>query len=187
MEFTEVIKKRRSVRQFTQNEVEQDKIYQLINYARLCQSAKNRQPWKFMVLKEGEKDEVAKIMLDSLSGEEDKNVYANTVKSSAQIIIKANALIAVFKEDNKDWIFSDLLSIGAAIEHICLGCTDLGLGSVWIADVCFSAKEISKYLGYENLSLVSVIAIGYPDEFPNPRPRKSLGECIITNKICINE
>lgn len=49
MEFEKVVEERRSIRIFRPQRVEKDKIYKLIEMARLCQSAKNRQPWKFMI------------------------------------------------------------------------------------------------------------------------------------------
>ena len=55
MEFDQVIKNRRSIRKFHQQAVETEKITAILDCARLCQSAKNRQPWRFMVLTEDKK------------------------------------------------------------------------------------------------------------------------------------
>lgn len=183
MEFNEVIQNRRSIRQFMPQEVEQDKVDQLIESARLCQSAKNRQPWRFMILKGQEKDKVADMMVDPFSADNKEMFgYINTVQYSADTIKKAPLLIAVFQVCEEEWFASDLLSVGAAIEHICLECVNLGLGSVWIGDICFNEREISKYLKHEHLHLVSAIAIGYPAESPKLRPRKSRDEILIHKK-----
>lgn len=180
MEFHDVIEKRRSIRKFLNKPVEDKQLEQLINSARLCQSAKNRQPWKFMILKGEQKDWVAQNMLDLF---ERNNVdlpgAINSAKFSAQIIKEAAAIILVFGEGDKDWLMPDLLSIGAAIEHICLEAVNLGLGSLWIADVLYTACEIVEYVGCTGLQLVSGVAIGYPGESPNPRPRKALDEVLI--------
>lgn len=183
MEFNEVIQNRRSIRHFTLQEVEQDKVDQLIDCARLCQSSKNRQPWSFMILKGQEKDKVADIMVEPFNEESSEMFgYANTVQYSADTIKRAPLLIAVFQVCEKEWFAPDLISMGAAIEHICLECVNLGLGSVWIGDICFNERAVSKYLGYEHLHLVSAVAIGYPAEAPKPRPRKSREEILITKK-----
>ncbi|MFQ9924269.1 MAG: nitroreductase family protein [Beduini sp.] len=184
MEFNEVIQNRRSIRHFTLQEVEQDKVDQLIDCARLCQSAKNRQPWSFMILKGQEKNKVADMMMES-SNKESKEIfgYVNTVKYSAEIIKRAPLLIAVFQVYEEEWFASDLLSTGAAIEHICLECVNLGLGSVWIGDIWFNERAISKYLGCDHLHLISAVAIGYPAETPKPRPRKSREEILLSKKL----
>ncbi|MBR3023444.1 MAG: nitroreductase family protein, partial [Oscillospiraceae bacterium] len=71
----------------------------------------------------------------------------------------------------------DTLSIGASIQNILLKATELGLGTLWIANTCFAYRELTEYLDTKN-QLVGAIAVGYPDESPNPRPRKSLDEII---------
>lgn len=180
MEFDQVIKNRRSIRKFQQREVETDKITALIECARLCQSAKNRQPWRFMVLTGDKKNRVADIMLNLF---EKKDIelpgYMNSSKNSANIIKNAPVLILVFIPKDEAWIQSDLLSVGAAIEHICLKAVDEGLGSVWIADTVYTRNEICEELGRCDDLLVSGIAVGYPDEDPLPRARKALEEIIL--------
>lgn len=180
MEFETVINQRRSIRKFLLNEVEEEKINRLIECARLCQSAKNRQPWKFMILKKDTKDKVADIMLQ-LFDRKDMELpgYLNSSKSSANIIKNAPLLILVFREKDDIWTTGDLVSIGAAIEHICLEAVNLGLGSLWIRDTVYTEDEICKAVGYETLQLVSAIAVGYPAESPSQRPRKSQEEILI--------
>lgn len=180
MEFDQVVKNRRSIRMFQQQSVETEKITALLDCARLCQSAKNRQPWRFMVLTKDRKNRVADIML-KLFEKNDVELpgYMNSSKNSANIIKNAPVLILVFIPKDEDWIKSDLLSVGAAIEHICLKAVDEGLGSVWIADTVYTRDEICEELEIKDNLLVSGIAIGYPDEAPLPRPRKGLEEIIL--------
>ena len=49
MELIETINDRRSIRKYKDIDVPNEIIENLINSARLAQSAKNRQPWKFMI------------------------------------------------------------------------------------------------------------------------------------------
>ncbi len=183
MEFDKVVLERLSIRKFTDASVEDEKVLKLLEAARLCQSAKNRQPWLFMVLRDTEKNAVAQIMLD-LFEQQDVELpgYANSSKSSANIIKASSVLILVFREFEENWNTGDLLSIGAAIEHICLKAVDLGLGSVWIRDTVYTEKQICEYVGYPQLQLVSAVAVGYPNESPSPRPRKELNELLIAKK-----
>lgn len=68
--------------------------------------------------------------------------------------------------------------MGAAIEHICLRATDLGLGSLWIRDTVFTQKEIAKLVHHESMELICAISIGYPAIQPEQRPRKDLAEML---------
>lgn len=183
MEFEKVVEDRRSIRKFQTRKVEKEKICKLIEMARLCQSAKNRQPWKFLILENREKNQVADIMLD-LFGKKDYELlgYINSSRSSAEIIKNASILILAFMEKEDDWLTGDLLSIGAAIEHICLEAVNLGLGTVWIRDTVYTEEEIGKQVGYPDFQLISAIAVGYPDESPKPRSRKQIEEIILKEK-----
>ena len=184
MEFIKVVENRRSIRKYKNKDVSKDLITELINSARLCQSAKNRQPWIFGVLKGKKKDYIADLMLnwcDSENIKEAENAigYKSSVKNTANIIKEAPVLILVFRENNDKWITGDMLSIGAAIEHICLRATDLDLGSLWIRDTVYVQKEICEFVNHSELELVSTITIGYSNEFPNPRPRKDVKDMIV--------
>ncbi len=170
MELIDVIKNRRSIREFKENEVSKDLIEDLINCARLAPSAKNRQPWKFVIVQNDIKNEIANIMLE--------NTTNNTSKYTAKTIKEASILILVLKNKNDNWIIGDTLSIGAAIEHICLRATDLGLGSLWIRDTVYIQKEIENLIRIKNMEMICAVAIGYPNESPNSRPRKKLDEIL---------
>ena len=174
MELEEVIAQRRSIRKFETKPVEKVKLEKLFEAARLCQSSKNRQPWQFMILEGDRKDQVAEIMLQLFdSHDEDLPGYVNSSKHTARIIKNAPVLILVFREPDDLWTAGDLLSIGAAIEHVCLEAVNLGLGALWIRDTEYTEKQICAYAGYPQLQLVSAIALGYPAEHPAPRPRKA--------------
>ena len=141
MELEEVIAQRRSIRKFETKPVDKVKREKLIEAARLCQSAKNRQPWQFMILKDGRKDQVAGIMLQLFeSHDEELPGYVNSSRHTAQIIQNAPVLMLVFREPDELWIPGDLLSIGAAIEHVCLEAVNLGLGALWIRDTRIYVK-----------------------------------------------
>jgi nitroreductase len=56
-----------------------------------------------------------------------------------------------------------------------LAAEDFGLGTLWICDIFYSHKEICSWLNREE-ELVAAIAIGYPNQSPYPRPRKSVEE-----------
>lgn len=71
----------------------------------------------------------------------------------------------------------DTLSIGASIENILLKAEELGLGTLWIANTCFAYKELVTYLDTTK-QLVGAIALGYANEHPLQRQRKSMDEIV---------
>lgn len=108
--------------------------------------------------------------------------YQDSSKHSAQVIKQAPLLMLVFMEKDENWLTSDLLSVGAAIEHVCLEAVNLGLGALWIRDTVYTEDEICKAVGYENLRLASAIAVGYAAESPAQRPRKTMEDIVIAQR-----
>ena len=64
MELKETIKNRRSIRKYKNTEISKEIIEDLIDCARLAPSAKNRQPWKFVIVTNNIKNQIADIMLE---------------------------------------------------------------------------------------------------------------------------
>lgn len=136
-----------------------------------------------MIVRNRTKNEIADIMLEQVNTSRlsmERKIYNmnSSVKATAEIMKEAPILILVFKPKEENWIIGDSLSIGAAIEHICLRAIDLGLGSLWIRDIVYTQNEIAKLVSKDNMDLISAISIGYPNESPKKRPRKKLYEML---------
>lgn len=175
MEFTTVIKKRRSIRKFKNDNINDETIKQLIEAARLAPSAKNRQPWKFYIARNEVKSTIVDLMKEWQSN--NKNTQTS-VLGTADAISQAPVLILVFKDSISNAERSDTLSLGAAIEHVLLKATEMNLGSLWIADTYYIKEKISKLIK-TNLELYSAIAIGISDEDPDQRPRKGIEDILM--------
>lgn len=183
MELINAIENRRSIRNFKNESISDEIILDILNCGRLAPSAKNRQPWYFVVLKGDKKNDVASIMVNGNTKDKieyDENILKskNTVTPTAKAILEASVLILVFKEKDNNWLIGDNLSIGACIQNMCLRATDLNLGSLWIRDISHTCEEISKFVNKENLELNSALAIGVANEFPKQRPRKELKDIV---------
>lgn len=181
MNLEEAIIKRKSIRKYKNINVPDKLIEELIAAAILAPSAKNRQPWKFVIVKEKIKNDIADIMLQHLKETKkdlEKEIYGtkSSVRQTAFIMKKAPILILVFREKEENWLIGDCLSIGAAVEHICLKAVELELGSLWIRDVVYTQEKIAKLVGKSNLELISAISIGYPDENLPRRERKKIND-----------
>ena len=71
----------------------------------------------------------------------------------------------------------DTLSIGASIQNILLTATELGYGTLWIANTCFAYNELVDFMGIKG-QLVGAISLGIADEAPEQRPRKDFSEVV---------
>lgn len=180
MELQKTIEDRRSIRKYKEKEVNNELLTQLLESARLCQSAKNRQPWRFKILNNDDKNIIADLTENSDNLKSEINEFNNSVVASSKIMRQCPVVILVFRvHDDNLWIDSDHLSIGACIENMCLKATELGLGSLWVRDIIYAEKEIKEYLNIEGYDLVSALYIGYSDEYPEKRPRKMLDELLL--------
>lgn len=180
METIKAIEKRRSIRTYKDISISKEIIEDILNCGMLAPSAKNRQPWYFIVVSGEIKDKIISIMCDEVTKESIKydNGYNNSVVSTANVIKEAPILILIFKEKDNNWIISDNLSIGACVENMCLRATELGLGTLWIRDIVYTSEQIASYLNKEDLELNCALTIGIPNQDPKPRPRKKLEEIV---------
>ncbi len=188
--MNDVICSRRSIRKYTDRAVSKEMIEQVIDAARMSPSAKNRQPWKYIVLGGKSKEEFLGCMKKGIDREENgqctlpnsKNGLADA-KHTLRVMENAPIIIAVLNTngaspfvpidaDSRIIEMCDLLSIGASIENMLLKATELGLGTLWIANTCYAYEELASFLGTEH-QLVGAVALGFADESPSQRPRKS--------------
>jgi len=186
MNTLEAIAQRRSIRKFKDIPVSDDIIVKILNAAVQAPSGKNRQPWHFIVVKQDQRAEMLRLMRAGIEKLKAQEVDTGSSEWTARIMEQAPVTIFVFNA-NEEWverertlgdIFSnvvDVQSIGAAIQNILLAACELGLGTLWICDVFYAYQELVTWLG-ETHQMIAAVALGYPDESPAARPRKSINE-----------
>lgn len=177
------IEDRRSIRKFKNEDISDKVVMDILNCGRLAPSAKNRQPWNFVVLKGEYKNNIAKIMCDNNNSEQekyDKEILKcnNSVNLTVRVIKEAPILVLIFKEKDENWNTGDNLSIGACVENMCLRAVELGLGTLWIRDVVYASEKIAEYIGKNDMELNCALSIGVPNENPKARTRKKLSEIV---------
>lgn len=183
VEVIEAIKNRKSVRKFKDIEIKKEIIEDILNCGRLAPSAKNKQPWFFVIVSKEIKNKIADIMIDYTieSGDNDENTiygFESSVNSTAYTIKQAPILILIFRKKDNNWIIGDNLSIGACVENMCLRATELNIGSLWIRDTVYVADKIAILVGYNDMELNCALALGYANENLKPRKKKSLKELV---------
>lgn len=153
MTISDVISQRRSIRKFMNKEIPSDSILRIINAGIEAPSAKNRQPWKYIVITKKNKNRMLQIMEEGIKQEKEANRESirKTVSSSEntlRVMREAPVTIFIVNTDNcliletdieeKFYEIANVQSIGASIQNMLLEATGLGIGSLWICDI-FSA------------------------------------------------
>lgn len=189
------IKNRRSIRKFKGDAVPRACIEEMVKAATLAPSAKNRQPWKFIVYQGTAKDTLVNVMKQGVEREKVDHERMPSwtggladAENTVRVMQEAPVLIAVFNTNgktpfsgiaNEDRIVEicDSLSIGAAIENMILSAMEQGLGTLWIANTCFAYDELMDYIDTED-QLTGIVAVGYANEQPDQRPRKRMEDVL---------
>jgi len=159
------IQKRRSIRNYLPKEVEEEKLRKVLEAARLAPSAKNRQEWRFIVVRDKEKRE--ELVREASPHQ--------PFMLSAPVIIVAYAL-------DKDYVMkcgvpAHYIDIAIALTHIHLQAVEEGLGTCWIGS--FHQDKVKEVLNLpKEAEVVQLMTLGYPAEDPSPRPRLPLEEIV---------
>jgi nitroreductase len=171
MEFYEVIKSRKSIRKYKPNPIPEPALERILNAARLAPSAKNIQPWKFIVIKD---TKIKQQLVPACRNQE--------CISQAPIVICAVALEKIAWGRMGGYWSSYPVDLSIALEHIMLAATNEGLGTCWIG--AYEEKEVKRILNIpEDVKVIALTPLGYPDQTPEIKPRKPLSEIISTDKF----
>lgn len=168
MDVLTALRERRSIRSYLNTPIEDEKLNKILETARISPSAKNKQEWKFIVIRD---EEIKQRLLPAVNGR--KFVV------EAPVIIVACATETSFVMPCGQLAYTIDLSI--AMSYMILEAQELGLGSCWIGG--FFENQIKEILGIpENVRVVAMTPLGYPAEKPNARPRKMLEEIVCYDK-----
>jgi len=196
----EAIEKRRSIRKFKPEPVSDDVLSELLDAARLAPSGSNAQPWRFKIVKDRDtKEKLVKAAYDQdfIAGAPvviaccaDIGGYMNGVVSGLQDLGRIGAVedrivhIILERTDRMQKMSYDQFSqriafnVAIAIEHIVLRALDFGLGTCWVRLI--DEQAIRTIFGWdETVSVVALLPVGYPDESPAPRKRRTIEEIVI--------
>ena len=159
MEFFEVIKNRKSVREYSDKPVSKGLIENIVDAGRLAATARNEQPWEFVVSSD---KKVLKKICDMCP--------------NGPFIKDASHLIAVFSKDTKYYIED----CSAATQNMLLAIEALGLGGCWVAgDKKDYVEDIRKIFNMpEGYKLVSMVTVGDPRKEENPHPKRGLKDVL---------
>jgi nitroreductase len=158
-DLLELMKARRSIRAFKPDPVPDQAIITILEAARWCQSASNKQPWRFIVVKS---KETIKALCKCAT-------YGNFIEQAPVVI----AIVANTKTAPK-WHVHDS---SMCSHQACLMAWALGLGTCWIGSM--DRDKAASLLGTgKDEMIATILPIGYPSSIPNSTPRKPLADLV---------
>lgn len=152
----ELLKHRRSIRQYKNQIIEEEKIKALKEVCLLSPSSKNKKPCEYIFVEDKEK----------------LKILSEAKPKGGQMISSAALSIVVIADPEKSDVWIEDASVVSAYLH--LACHDLGLGSCWV-QIRKRMKDYEKKISSEsiirealqipeNYKVLSIIPIGYPEE-----------------------
>jgi nitroreductase len=187
MELMEAIKGRRSIRRYTSKAVDDKTLEIILEAARQAPSWHNTQCWRFILVKDSQlKNKLADTGIEMAQGKPNWAAEAMRITPIAIVACaemrKSGYYVKGGKEpvtDKGDWYMYD---VALAMQNLTLAAHALGLGTVNVG--AFDAIKVAEILGVpEGYAVVSMTPLGYPNEEPNPRPRKELAEIVFYDKF----
>ncbi len=193
MELFEAIKKRRSIRRYKTDPVDDKKIEAILEAGRWAPSWANTQCWRFIVVRDAKikaqlTDTLMKIKLPN---REIPNPATNAMNTVPVVIVvcaeigKAGAKHGSgsdkveYETDKGDWFMFDT---ALAIQNMILAAHAQGLGTVIIG--AFDASRAEKVLNVpKRYRVVTLFPLGVPEQESKAPPRKELSEIVFKDKF----
>lgn len=171
MEYYEVIKKRKSIRKYKPDPIPDDVLNRILDAGRMAPSAKNYQPWHFIVIREPEmKKKVAEACVNQL------------FIAEADVIICGCAFEKIAWGRMGNYMAAWPHDLSIALEHIILAATNEGLGTCWIGK--FDEKMVKDLLQIpEAVRVVALTPVGVPAEEAKERGRLNLEDIVSYEKF----
>jgi len=179
MELLEAIRTRRSIRRYKSTPVDDKTVELVLEAARWAPSWKNTQCWRFIAVRDNNiKSQLANITTFN-------NPSTDAIRNAPVVIVacaelgKSGYSDGQQASDKGDWYMFD---VALAMQNLVLAAHSLGLGTVY--NGLFDAKKAATILNVPaGFCVVSLTPLGYPDQEPEPRPRKELAQIAFYNKF----
>ena len=164
MDLLEGIYSRRSVRQYTSQSVDRDRLIEIIKAGTWAPSGLNNQPWRFVIIQEqGLRHQLAALT------------------KFGRIIETAPAAVAVFLDRKAVYHdIKDYQAIGACLQNMLLSAHAMGLGAVWLGEIMKNGDRVCSLLELsDDLQFMAVVAVGHSVSCDQRSSRKELQELLL--------
>lgn len=147
MDFLDLVKKRKSVREFSDKEIPDKDMQKCLEAVSYAPSACGLKPWNFMIFVGEEKNIIAEIAC---------------LEHDESLFIKKSDTLILVTEKYPLHLQHFMVDIGIACEHFVLQATELGIDSCYVG--YFNNQKVYEYLELKNIRYGILIALGYKNE-----------------------
>jgi nitroreductase len=166
MSVLKVIKERRSVRKYRTEPIPRDILHRVLEAARFSPSGKNLQPWKFIIVQD---QSLKQRLVDACLGQK--------FIAKAPVVVVACGFPGNCYSRMGNYMKSWAVDVAIALEHLVLQAQEEGLGTCWIG--AFKENDVKSLLNVpEEVKVLALTPLGYPDEIPKSRGRKNLDDIV---------
>jgi nitroreductase len=205
--YLEWLRARRSIRVFAPRPIERPVLERVMEAAITAPSSTNRQPWRFAVVTAPrararlveavrERTELLKSIIRRSHHAEDFGRYGDfffePLETAAAIVVPQyreypDLLAELIQSGGGDpatlptasAMQAELCSTSAAVMALLLQAHAEGLGGCWMAGPMVARDEVQSLLGIAApWRMIGAIALGWPAEAPQPRPRKPVTQVV---------
>ncbi len=190
----DAIENRRSIRKYKSIPIPKNDIENIIFAGMQAPSAKNRQPWRFVIVEGNAKSDMINAIKQGFENEivepklPDSGKYLSSARHTVSVMEQAPVTIFIINPLNKMSDFpnnwearfyetANIQSVGACIQNMILAAFDMGYGSLWNCDIFFAYDSVAKWLNTDE-QIVAAVSFGIPDEKPSTRPRNNMDDIV---------
>ncbi len=168
MDLYDAIRRRCSVRAYTDAPVSDDVLERILQAGRSAPTARNRQQWKLIVVR-------------------DASLRKQVAEAAGQPFVgQAPVLLAMIGLTPADAMFckvpTDPVDCAIVLDHIALAAAAEGLGTCWIGH--FDQEKCSKVLNVPaSARIIELMPLGHPASDPAEKPRKPLDDLVCHDRF----
>jgi len=179
--FLDLVRSRRSVRQYTQEEVSRETIASILEAGRQAPSGNNAQPWRFIVVR----DEGTKQRLYKAAG---KQGFILEAPVTIAVVADPSAKMKPATRSSSSGqqvptlaVIKAVRDTAIAADHMVMEAADMGLGTCWVAK--FEQEDIRPVLDVpEDCFVVALITLGYAAVKAEASSRYPLHEIVFNER-----
>jgi len=179
METMECILTRRSIRNYSDNPIPEEKLQKVLDAIRWAPSWVNLQPWEVVIVD----DPAVKEELQTAVPEANPGRKAVTMAPLLLVMIGRKGVSGMYNKQAAtmygDWVMFDM---GIACQNLCLAAWDQGLGTLHLG--LLDHQKANKILGVpEDMTVFEIIPLGVPAKEGKAPPRKKIEEFVHNNRF----
>lgn len=173
MDMLDLIKKRRSVRDYSEKNVENDKLFKVLEAGRWSPSSGNVQNWRFVVIND--------YKIKSQISEASLGQYWITTAPILIIVVSDDSKLRMLFGQRGEMAYS-IQNCSIAMQNMMLEAESLGLSSSWIG--AYDEDKILRIIKAQDSDVVlrGIFAIGYGKNIPSAPVRLELDKIVYFNK-----